>query len=757
MKKRILADLLTLAMVMTMTPLPMVAEEPSPATPTPKTKTTVLNTEASPSVPPDEQETPINLNAPKKLPAPESSYLLGEDAPISGSEAIPPTKQGTTFQVSNATYESIIEEATAHSDKNIVLELTEDLSVKDGFAGIPGKSVTVTSNGNTSFTLPLATDLVGDVTLDNVRFSTYSLFANGHRFETTERAIGTIQSLYGGGSKGNDVNGDTTIILRGGTISAYLFGGGLDSNVSGNTHIVLDGANVEVNQLFGGGRAHNTDQGRVGGDVTIDFRKGLTKDQFGGGMNVFDYDAEVRTPASVAGTVTVNLGYEGGADNSVHPGWAMYTKCGSYHSTVGNIRVNITDGVYMAEKNIMGCGYNDTVLGTVEMNIYGKPNMSMSHIVGGGEGDATPSPLDNSGPIRILNQNNKENALSISYNVPNEEATGHGILAGTRYNDTEITGDVLVELVDGNLDFIQTYDYVTETYKSITGRPKIVVRGGRTAQIFGDQNPTEGHKAIATVTDRNVEIGVLFSLGEVNIQNNADVNVDSELFDQYDGNIQKPFYTVGNLNITGKSALTTRNSNTYIYNNVTMDDSSWHAKGYTYIYEGMYTKASRIYFDTYYQIAYNHKKEPTKDVLVTSDGDTFVAMKNAYLDAIHCSIDVKDSTWAVMNPLKINGQATFDNTVLQLPVVGDQATNNYPKTWIPLEIDGLASGSAQIETVASAIAGTNSSTWKAEPQEPALGDNYIVCWAPILQPKKSSRFNLSFYWKMTMPSLIIST
>ena len=31
-------------------------------------------------------------------------------------------------------------------------------------------------------------------------------------------------------------------------------------------------------------------------------------------------------------------------------------------------------------------------------------------------------------------------------------------------------------------------------------------------------------------------------------------------------------------------------------------------KGYTYIYEGMYTENSQIFFDTYYQIAYNHKK-----------------------------------------------------------------------------------------------------------------------------------------------------
>ncbi len=689
MKKRILAGLLTLAMVMTMTPLPMVAEGPSPATPTPKTKTTVLTTEASPSVPPDEQ--------------------------------------GTTFQVSNATYKEEMQKAATDSDKNIVLELTENLSINDGFAGIPGKSVTVTSSGKTSFTLPLATDLVGDVTLDNVNFSAESLFANGHRFETTERAIGTIQSLYGGGSKSNDVNGDTTIILRGGTISKYLFGGGLDSNVSGNTHIVLDGANVEVDQLFGGGRAHDTDQGRVGGNVTIDFRKGLTKNQFGGGRNEHNPDAEVRTPASVAGTVTVNLGYKGAEAQSVNPGMFWYSKGGSYHSTVGNIRVNITDGVYIEkDASIIGCGYSDTVLGTVEMHVYGKPDMHNNHVYGGG---IYYDSLQNSGPIRILNRDNKKNALSITYNVPNEEDNKNGIYAGSYDTGTEINGDILAELLDGNLGFIDTSERGGNTYVSITGRPKVVVRGGRIAEIHGDRQPANGHETIATVTDGNVEVGYFDYLNEVNIQNNAVVNVDSEQFNHFEG-IRKPFYNVDNLNITGNSTLTTCYSTTKINNNVTMNGSTWHAKGQTYIEEGMYTKASRIYFDTNYQIAKNYDIDSTKDVLLTSDGDTFVAMNNGYLNAIHCSINVKDSTWAVLNPLEIHGNATFDNTVIQLPVVGNQATNNYPNTKIPLKIDGLASGSAQIETVASATAGTNSSTWNAEQQKPALGDNYIVCWAP---------------------------
>ena len=636
-----------------------------------------------------------------------------------------------TYEVSSPEeFETVIQEITNGNETQYTIVLKEDINLTSDFAGVPGKLITVTSETDKGVILPLATDLVGDIILDRVKFSEYNIFANGHRFETTENASGTIQCLYGGGSKGNHINGDTTIILRGGKISAYLFGGGLDSNVSGNVHIVLDGENVVVSQLFGGGHAKETSDGCVGGDVTIDFREGSTSEQFGGGMNEFSFEADMRTPATVTGTVTVNFGYEGAKAHSVCPGLAMYPKCGSYHSTVGDIRVNITDGVYMAERNVMACGYNDTVLGTVQMKIFGNPDMGLAHIVGGGEGDGTPSPLDNSGPIRILNQKNEENAIYISYNVPNENNAGHGILAGSRYNDTEISGNVLVELIDGNLDFIQTYDYVTETYQSITGHPEVLVKGGRCAQIFGDQYPKEGHKAIATVTGGNVDIGVFFSLGEVNIQNNAVVDVDSEKFEQYNGNIQKPFYSVDNLNITGNSKLTTRNSDTRIKKNVTMNHGTWHAKGYTYIYEGMYTENSQIFFDTYYQIAYNHKKNATEDTLLTSDGDTFVAMKNDYRDAIHCSIDVENSIWAIMNPLQVNGHAKFKNTTLQLPVVGNQETNNYPKKWIPIEINGLASGSAQVETVEASSNGTDSSTWISKPVKPTIGDNYLVCLAP---------------------------
>ena len=116
--------------------------------------------------------------------------------------------------------------------------------------------------------------------------------------------------------------------------------------------------------------------------------------------------------------------------------------------------------------------------------------------------------------------------------------------------------------------------------------------------------------------------------------------------------------------------------------------------------------------------------------MLTSDGDTFVAMKNDYRDAIHCSIDVENSIWAIMNPLQVNGHAKFKNTTLQLPVVGNRETNNYPKKWIPIEINGLASGSAQVETVEASSNGTDSSTWISKPVKPTIGDNYLVCLAP---------------------------
>ena len=76
-------------------------------------------------------------------------------------------------------------------------------------------------------------------------------------------------------------------------------------------------------------------------------RQGMTGSFFGGGNNAYaTTDAEGdRDPASIGGTVTVNLGYEGAPQNSVQPGMATYTHAGLQHSTVGNIVLNVTDGV----------------------------------------------------------------------------------------------------------------------------------------------------------------------------------------------------------------------------------------------------------------------------------------------------------------------------------------------------------------------------------------------------------------------------
>lgn len=143
---------------------------------------------------------------------------------------------------------------------------------------------------------------------------------NGHTFETTTDFTGTINSVYGGGPKDHDIEGNPNIMIHGGTIS-YLHGGGCDSAVNGDVSILIDGPDVRVMSLYGGGYAKETTSGTVSGDVTIELRHGSNSSFFGGGQNAYsttDNEGD-RLPASVSGTVTVTLGYPGVPDQAHGP------------------------------------------------------------------------------------------------------------------------------------------------------------------------------------------------------------------------------------------------------------------------------------------------------------------------------------------------------------------------------------------------------------------------------------------------------
>ena len=317
----------------------------------------------------------------------------------------------------------------------------------------------------------------------------------------------------------------------------------------------------------------------------------------------------------------------------------------------------------------------------------------------------------------------------------------HGILAlnslGNNLGDSHIDyvqGDILVEFKEGDLNFI-VIDDGNEGNSELNGDALVKVTGGRTAYIQGNMNNYKD----STYTNRvlfsggKAEIGYLYYLDKVQLENEAEVTIDSEKFPEFNS-IQKPFYSVNDLIITENSYLTTRNSSTSIENNVTMDSGTWHAKGYVYIDEKLESRNSNILWDNYYQIGYAHKEEdnPSGTVRFQSENDTFSAMYTRYLNQVYGDVSVKGGTWSLMSRTVINGAAVFDDLILQLPVI--QEGENYTDGDIPLKINGVASGDVSVVTVqADRPAGDepmDASTWTAKKVCPQLGDNYITGYAP---------------------------
>ncbi len=497
---------------------------------------------------------------------------------------------GNVYEVDNEeTLAQALKQIEASDAAAATLVLRADINTAS-FAGIEGKEITVTSaddcDKEKGYTFSIAKELAGDVTLDHVYVKTSEnfagVFANGHKFETTEQFQGVIYHLYGGGSAHHDVIGSSQIIIRGGMVN-WLYGGGLDSNVTGDVQITIDGANADVQNLFGGGRAQDSDQGRVHGNITIDFRQGKTRSAFGGGENRYTEITNKNTePASVSGTVTFNMGYEGAPEASIWPGTATFSYGGSYHSTVGNVVLNISDGVTTesdaGDRDIYACGYSDTVRGTVRVNVFGSPDILGGYIYAGGNTEAGIEYAQSS--VQILNENNDEYAVRITYDVPKElesAPTRHGINLGSKSTiPTTINGNALIELKSGNMDFL-VLDNEAANYLTVNGNTEIRIGEGRVAQVQGNKQEYDSKETTYTTTvelSGESEIGYFYRFDEAALIEGAQVLVDATEFTQFN-DLQKPFFSVNNLFVGKNASLITQNNDQARIMNSVVLEGTW--------------------------------------------------------------------------------------------------------------------------------------------------------------------------------------
>lgn len=128
-----------------------------------------------------------------------------------------------------------------------IIELSSDVALADTFTGVAGEHVTVRSaqgGGTHLLSWPSSTETVklsGSLTLEHVRVSPKTFYANGHHL--------TLGEGFGSG-----VNGDRRMIVYGGS----------DRDLTANTHVtILDG----VYKLIAGGNSAGT----LTGDTLIEF------------------------------------------------------------------------------------------------------------------------------------------------------------------------------------------------------------------------------------------------------------------------------------------------------------------------------------------------------------------------------------------------------------------------------------------------------------------------------------------------------
>ena len=653
----------------------------------------------------------------------------------------------TTYEVSdNDELGTALQNIANSADTEATIVLKADVNAPT-FGGIDGKKVVFTSEAGNCYSIQMANTLTGDITLDAVKFDGSLIYANGHTFETTGNFQGYPGSatLYGGGPEGQDVAGDTNLILRGKASYSWVYGGGCNSNVGGSTYILVDDKNTSTGNLTGGGESTNTNPtaapvGTVGGDTHVTIQKGLSGYLVGGGRN--HGDQSLKENARVYGDTYVTAGEADATELQAWIGTAMASVAGSFSSTVKNTHFLVLNGVcsYKSDDDIFhivgtgeiyGAGMLDIVRGTtnVEVRADNAVGSRIVDVYGGHYVDATTL----TGEVSIRNEDNEPYAVHIIYdNVPENEyiyEPNHecDIYALGKVTPTiPVNGNVLIEVKHGNLRQVVLDSYDNDC--TINGDATVRITGGRVARF-------EGNKAHATTGTKNTaiydgcgtaaapqETGYLYNFEQVTLKNGAQVSIDADptLFPALSdlSAVQNPFYSVNNLEIKENSALTTRKSNTLIKKNVTMDHGTWHAKGFLWVYEQTKSKDSYLYFDDFFALGYNHSSDsdPTLYTAWDSQNDELVALKSGYSGRIYGNANLNRSDVTFLCPTMVSGNWTGESSNLQLPVPASGF--NYPGDSIPLLINGLSTGTTTVNTVEPA-------DWNTL-KKPNLGDNYIL-------------------------------
>lgn len=686
-----------------------------------------------------EQTIPVEVTELEGKKAEEKEQSASDELKSNKTKA-----NGNTYEVSTSDeFNNALEQIKNNQDTEATIILTADIGSNTKFVGATDKSITVKSTEGQKYALTLGSELVGDITLDNVKTAAGTLYCSGHRTIFTENCDFTISgTLYGGGNKKTvesvyvKINGTGKINTA--DMENVVVGGSYKGSVNGDIYVELAG-NISYGNEEGGHYLIGTNKATAyGGDMP-----GTDKPYVGGNVTlILDSPVKDTKPQNVVGaynshvkgnvTVQVKSGYTVGiegmredpkqsiVDGDIHiivgdPAYAGTDRTcrigGNWDIVGAGEKINLTGNLFQVGgnvtidtyENVWGWNKGDAlesdppgIVGAESASVEGNVtiNANGSHledIIGVDDSVTMGSVVNgdiviNATDIDLRNKFNSKSGIIPVYATAGKNVTVN--LDGGSLSGIYGYGGTVV----GNMDI------------NITGKP---VFTSDTAGVWGVNNTDTKERSVLNFDKAETSIPIVGYFTEMNVTNDSDVTLGNEN--------KNAFGTVYDININSNAKLTT-NKQAYSKGALTMDHGTWVANGFLYVTATTNTKNSNIVMNDYAAFGYGHKDDTAySNTVVTSNNDTYTFNKNDYTDKIYGNAEITGSTWSVFVPTIIGGN--YNATTSKLNLLAFTGDENYPDEKIPLEILGTAKGNTAVTLV------DKNDTSKEG--KPIVGQNYI--------------------------------
>ncbi len=574
--------------------------------------------------------------------------------------------------------------------------------------GAEGKSITVTSSGDTQATLDFYCTgyLAGDCTFDNVHVKGSTLFCNGHRTVFTTASTFDFSITMYAGANGADVDSTYLVIAGTGSVnvgstngSHNIVGGCLAGSVHGDTYLEVSG-NVAMcggNKLtpasvLGDGTSSST----AADYVSVDGNAKLVYDNGGTGNPAIDGTSGCEIKGDL--TIEARAGQcDGISAQREYP--AMSIVDGSVHVIAGSPDYENTERVLRINSNwgIFGAGDMMSNFESSQYQVGGSVTVDAYENVWGWNRGTEPTRGDTP---EIYGSKHADVKGNVEVNV-------RGSHVGNIYgaDDTAVTGALSmtltnVELKDsyygGDYDQAGIFGLYTEVGDSSAGALSITVNGGDWALLFGTDSATAPANSTITVTGKpNIRLGV----SGVQASKLPDHGV-------------MPIVTFDGAEATASFVQECESVNLVNGSDVTLEDHDW-VRGVDIEQGSTLTTTSDnhmwVYGDASIDGTWNQEftsesgaKNHNFDLWV--QGNTSVGEQGLLASKGTATFNgnvTNAGAMALMNASEVGGDYQGNKAEIRLPVVSKNYDGTSDGGDIPLCVDGTSTGSSTVYTVAA--------------------------------------------------------